>query len=179
MGIFRSLECHGSFQGPAECKDAGDHWPKLGPGMRGITQATQATEASWIGDTFCLQPPLFPRRHQLHQLASFLKVPTSFEDEDDAASKVADDEVPRPPDSPLNNLAKFRTKHARTQDGYLCAAAGVKDEQAFTGCTDLPAPDGTNIGRFALRSGATSSLLKWKRRAKSGVGAVHGRAGQT
>ena len=115
MGIFRSLECHGSFQGrsrvvsdfsklyiegPAECKDAGDHWPKLRPGMRGIMQATQATEASWIGDTFCLQPPLFPRRHQLHQLASFLKVPTSFEDEDDAASKVADDEVPRPPDSP-------------------------------------------------------------------------------
>ncbi|CAJ1354147.1 unnamed protein product [Effrenium voratum] len=85
-----------------------------------------------------------PRR----QLGSFLKIPTSFEeDEDDIAASADTDELPKPPDSPLNNLAKFRAKHERTQDGFLCAAAGVKDEQAFTGCTNLPAPDGTNIGR--------------------------------
>ncbi|CAE7370966.1 unnamed protein product [Symbiodinium natans] len=112
-------------------------WPR---GHPRLLQGIRPAEAVWLGDLVRLRPPR-------HQLASFLKVPTSFEDEEEAASKAEEDEVPRPPDSPLNNLAKFRSKHARTQDGYLCAAAGVKDEQAFTGCTDLPAPDGTNIGR--------------------------------
>ncbi|CAE7434312.1 hypothetical protein AK812_SmicGene12057 [Symbiodinium microadriaticum] len=138
MGILRCFGTgDGTFEGPATC--------------------TAVEPAAWA----LRQPPRLLREIQEHslkidavrlrplrqQMASFLKVPTSFEDDEDDASKAADDEIPRPPDSPLNNLAKFRSKHARTQDGYLCAAAGVKDEQAFTGCTDLPAPDGTNIGR--------------------------------
>eukprot|EP00434_Breviolum_minutum_P005426 symbB.v1.2.004783.t1/scaffold274.1/size244435/24 len=76
------------------------------------------------------------RARDTRHLASFLK--TSFDSEDDLMDKATEKEMPRPPDSPLNNLAKFRMKHERTQDGFLCSAAG---------CTSLPTPDGTNIGR--------------------------------
>eukprot|EP00931_Biecheleriopsis_adriatica_P023282 TRINITY_DN14741_c0_g1_i1.p1 TRINITY_DN14741_c0_g1~~TRINITY_DN14741_c0_g1_i1.p1 ORF type:complete len:182 (-),score=34.55 TRINITY_DN14741_c0_g1_i1:7-552(-) len=74
--------------------------------------------------------------------------PSSFaKDEDDIEAEAEEGETPVAKDSPLSNLAKFRAKHERTQDGFLCSAAGVKDEQAFTGCTDLPTPDGSNFGR--------------------------------
>mmetsp|Transcript_60825 Transcript_60825/g.121919 ORF Transcript_60825/g.121919 Transcript_60825/m.121919 type:complete len:182 (-) Transcript_60825:54-599(-) len=63
---------------------------------------------------------------------------------------------PRPKTSFAGNLAsteerltKWPQKHERTQEGFLCAAAGVRDGQAFTGCTDnLPAPDGTEGARW-------------------------------
>mmetsp|Transcript_10959 Transcript_10959/g.33952 ORF Transcript_10959/g.33952 Transcript_10959/m.33952 type:complete len:187 (+) Transcript_10959:38-598(+) len=51
--------------------------------------------------------------------------------------------------STAERLTRWRQKHERTQEGFLCAAAGVRDGEAFTGCTDdLPAPDGTEGVRW-------------------------------
>merc|ERR1712232_1349681 len=42
----------------------------------------------------------------------------------------------------LQPLTQWRQQHRRTKDGHLCAAAGVSHNIAFTGCTDMPSPDG-------------------------------------
>lgn len=47
----------------------------------------------------------------------------------------------------LAPLARWRSQHRRTKAGYLCAAAGVQNRIAFTGCTILPTPDNTDSGR--------------------------------
>merc|ERR1712039_130169 len=45
-------------------------------------------------------------------------------------------------DNGISKLTRWRSKHERTQEGYLCAAAGVKDGVAFTGCGEMPDPSG-------------------------------------
>eukprot|EP00747_Dinoflagellata_sp_TGD_P164388 gnl/TRDRNA2_/TRDRNA2_184266_c0_seq1.p1 gnl/TRDRNA2_/TRDRNA2_184266_c0~~gnl/TRDRNA2_/TRDRNA2_184266_c0_seq1.p1 ORF type:complete len:190 (-),score=28.23 gnl/TRDRNA2_/TRDRNA2_184266_c0_seq1:71-601(-) len=42
----------------------------------------------------------------------------------------------------LRLLTQWRQQYRRTINGYLCAAAGVKDGVAFTGCTNMPNDDG-------------------------------------
>ncbi|CAD7930813.1 unnamed protein product [Amoebophrya sp. A25] len=37
-------------------------------------------------------------------------------------------------------LTRFRQQHRRTEDGRLCAAAFIQDQQPFTNCTDIAAP---------------------------------------
>ena len=114
MGVLRSLGCAGAstVEGRGEstsdelmnvkiaellCRgpccaegSASTGWPR---GHPRLLQGIRPAEAVWLGDLVRLRPPR-------HQLASFLKVPTSFEDEEEAASKAEEDEVPRPPDSP-------------------------------------------------------------------------------
>lgn len=46
------------------------------------------------------------------------------------------------PAAGLRSLALHRQQHRRTLEGFLCAAAGVQNRAAFTGCTDMKTPDG-------------------------------------
>ena len=46
----------------------------------------------------------------------------------------------------LQAAARFRQQHRKTEDGRLCAAASVHDEQTFTGCSNQPTPGG-DVGR--------------------------------
>lgn len=43
----------------------------------------------------------------------------------------------------LAKLTEFRSRHRRTIDGRLCAAAFVHDGQTFTDCTNVRSPEGT------------------------------------
>lgn len=48
------------------------------------------------------------------------------------------------PSSPLERITEFRQQHRKTNDGRLCAAAFLHDDQTYTDCTDAVSPDGTS-----------------------------------
>lgn len=51
----------------------------------------------------------------------------------------------------LQKLTEFRSRHRKTIDGRLCAAAFVHEGQTYTDCTDARSPDGTT-GTFSNSS---------------------------
>lgn len=70
--------------------------------------------------------------------------------------------------SALQRLTEFRSRHRKTLDGRLCAAAFVHEGQTYTDCTDARSPDGTtgtlsSLTRLFLQTRST------RRQAESGV----------
>lgn len=78
-------------------------------------------------DPFFLHRPLRSRRSAM---VAFLEGPAGGGSPDGYAREE------------LRPLTQYRQQHRRTKDGYLCSAAGVTRRLVFTGCTDMPAPDG-------------------------------------